>query len=430
MYAARHRVDQQVYAVKKTVLKLPAGLSLNANEEIHRTLQEARLFAALNNPRVLRYNHSWVEVESCPVEIAKTGQVEADLSVELESPYVEFASGCGEEEREESPKRSERRLVKLRLFIQMELCKETLEEYLDRRVTSNEEENYAEALCIARQLVQAMHTIHTEHGIIHRDLSLRNIFVAADNSVKVGDFGLATKCAHLVPVMSSPLEETSDTEERGGNSKLTRGLGTKAFAAPEQMASSSYDQKVDIYSLGLIFLVLFWPTETLSERYTMLRLCREQGPAKEFAQKHPEIAALIKAMTSADPASRPDIEELMALPMFQLNFNSEINERVKERLDNREVKVKLGEKGKCKIRYVRIIGDNLLLYNEKADSKAKLCYNLKECTAKIEFKAARKARKGRKLSRGGRNSCKITVSHPQLKTLEISTGEEHESLQK
>eukprot|EP00826_Nyctotherus_ovalis_P045777 TRINITY_DN5099_c0_g4_i1.p1 TRINITY_DN5099_c0_g4~~TRINITY_DN5099_c0_g4_i1.p1 ORF type:complete len:313 (+),score=62.11 TRINITY_DN5099_c0_g4_i1:633-1571(+) len=310
----------------------------------------------------------------------------------------------------------------------MELCKETLEEYLDRRVISNEEDNYAEALRIARQLVQAIHTIHTEHGIIHRDLSLRNIFVAADNSIKIGDFGLATKCSHLVPVMSSPLEESSNIEVGDDNLKLTRGLGTKAFAAPEQMASSSYDQKVDIYSLGLIFLVLFWPTETLSERYSMLRLCRMEGPAKEFVQKHPEIGALIKAMTSADPASRPSVEELMALPLFQLNLNTEANERVKERLDNKEVKVRLGGKGKCKVRYTKIIGDNLLLYNEKADSKAKLCYNLKECTAKIEFKAAHKTRKSRKLNRGERNWCKITVSHPQLKTLEISMSEEHELL--
>ena len=157
-----------------------------------------------------------------------------------------------------------RRTLTVSLYIQMELCTETLEDYLTRDMERPDSdilspEDYVERLEIASHIINALDAIHNDYHLIHRDLSLRNIFIGKDGLIKIGDFGLATKCKHLIPQLSSPAtlkpmaripeEEVGEfvlNEEESSEAKsqeYTHGLGTKLFAAPEQMADKPYDQK-------------------------------------------------------------------------------------------------------------------------------------------------------------------------------------------
>ncbi len=50
----------------------------------------------------------------------------------------------------------------------------------------------------------------------------------------------------------------------------TVGIGTAFYRAPEQIKSTKYDEKVDIYSLGIIIFEMFYEFSTYSERFKIL----------------------------------------------------------------------------------------------------------------------------------------------------------------
>ena len=113
--------------------------------------------------------------------------------------------------------------------------------------------------------------------------------------------------------MESILKEAMNWKE---DSVMTNGIGTKTFVAPEQMSNKSYNNKVDIYSLGIIFLILFYPTETLSERYMVLDNCRKGVLPNDFIEKYPEISDLIKRMTAIDDNVRPTAQQILDSTVF------------------------------------------------------------------------------------------------------------------
>lgn len=370
----------------------------------------------------------------------ETCETEHDVSVELESPFIEIAEGEREPSEEIDCERERRKVVKISLFIQMELCKETLEEYINKREFPLSEEELSKSFDMARQLIEGIRVVHLEHKIIHRDLSLRNIFIGRDEKVKIGDFGLATKCHSLVPLLSSPLvgrptaalpdhEPESFSLEEGplesSESELTHGLGTKTFAAPEQMSSVPYDQKADVFSLGLILLALFHPTKTLSERYEVLKNCREGQLPEQLMADHPSIGKLIRQMTSKDQELRPTIGEIINMNVFA-EAQKASYDWAKLDINERMCSVKLETAERFKERYIKIIGDTLLLY-KKVNEKAKLCYSLNESLITAYKKDSRQIKVidpssshdlYEELERS--SSCsKIVIEHPQLETLEV-----------
>ena len=156
-------------------------------------------------------------------------------------------------------------------------------------------------LCAALELCK-------KHGIIHRDIKPKNIFLSDNGDYKLGDFGIA-----------------KTVEKTMGGTKT----GTYKYMAPEVYNNQPYGHSADIYSLGL---VLYWmlnerrmpfqplPPEKLTvqmdEHSRNRRLCGE--PLPEPKNGSDKLKAIVLKACAYDPkeryasaaAMRADLERL------------------------------------------------------------------------------------------------------------------------
>jgi serine/threonine protein kinase len=118
-------------------------------------------------------------------------------------------------------------------FIAMELLSGSdFRQLIDRR----EEMALPTKLTAFAQIAEALAHAHRE-GIVHRDIKPSNLFLLADGSAKVADFGIAK-----LPT-----------------SHLTRAgaiLGTPNYMAPEQINGSPCDGRADLFSAAVVFFEL------------------------------------------------------------------------------------------------------------------------------------------------------------------------------
>ena len=94
-----------------------------------------------------------------------------------------------------------------------------------------------EVLSIGARVADALAHLHAR-DILHRDLSLGNVFVTAGGAVKLLDFGLARS------VDSTALTEPGTV------------MGTTIFIAPEVIVRGAYSTASDLWSLGVLLRTL------------------------------------------------------------------------------------------------------------------------------------------------------------------------------
>lgn len=236
-------------------------------------------------------------------------QLETDISREKR----DFIKSQGSSKSNDS--RGSNDGMALVLYIQMQLCESsTLKQWLenpDRKVDSDTN------LLIFAQIVRGLDHIHNS-GYMHRDLKPSNIFISNDKSVKIGDFGLAkginTK-ESVKDIQTEPSQSSSPkimTKEKPLERKLTMGVGTAIYAAPEQLTSRDYGRKADIYALGVILAEMYCqPFRTSMERSITLAKIRSGKLPDPIEKRHSKVAALIKKLLHKDPNQRPTCSEIL-----------------------------------------------------------------------------------------------------------------------
>lgn len=79
--------------------------------------------------------------------------------------------------------------------------------------------------------------------------------------------------------------------------------------------AQAYDEKVDIYSLGIILFELFQPFVTGMERADSLEKLKHGVFPPGFPERYPKVTALITWMMDKDPQKRPSAHQLRETPL-------------------------------------------------------------------------------------------------------------------
>lgn len=190
------------------------------------------------------------------------------------------------------------------LYIQMEFCeKQTLRDLIRRDLYDDPDEYWR----LFRQILEGLAHIHG-HGIIHRDLKPDNIFIDFAKIPKIGDFGLATSGQYQRP----------DKKVSAGiqDGDMTRSVGTALYVAPELSSNvtGNYNDKVDMYSMGIIFFEMCFPLKTAMERDKVVRSLRERKHdlPKDFETPEKSLqGSIITSLISHRPSERPSCTELL-----------------------------------------------------------------------------------------------------------------------
>ncbi|KAG5479088.1 hypothetical protein LSCM1_02936 [Leishmania martiniquensis] len=160
-----------------------------------------------------------------------------------------------------------------------------------------------EVLIIFAQLALAIRYLH-DLRIMHRDLKTSNVLLTRSGLIKLGDFGF-----------SRQYQESVSGEV--GNTFC----GTPYYLAPEMWRRQPYSHKADIWSLGVVvyeLLALKKPFQATNLSKLMEMVTRQGSfdplPADRYS---PDMISLVHQMLKVDPSERPNINEILALPLFQ-----------------------------------------------------------------------------------------------------------------
>lgn len=110
---------------------------------------------------------------------------------------------------------------------------------------------WEQRVSFAKSIASGMAYLHSM-SIIHRDLNSHNCLVKLDNTVVVADFGLSRL---IVEDKVKPPPEKPTTKKRFrriDRKKRYTVVGNPYWMAPEMLNGKRYDEKVDIFSFGIV----------------------------------------------------------------------------------------------------------------------------------------------------------------------------------
>ncbi|XP_008785247.1 phosphoenolpyruvate carboxylase kinase 2-like [Phoenix dactylifera] len=155
-----------------------------------------------------------------------------------------------------------------------------------------------EAAAVMAPLMEAVAVCH-RRGVAHRDIKPDNVLFDGCGRLKLADFGSA---------------------ECFGDGRPMRGLvGTPYYLAPEVVAGRDYDEKVDVWSAGVVLYIMLsgmppFYGDTAVEIFEAVLRANLRFPTRIFHTVSPMAKDLLRRMLCKDISRRFSAEQVLRHP--------------------------------------------------------------------------------------------------------------------
>ncbi|KAI9475510.1 MAG: kinase-like domain-containing protein [Benjaminiella poitrasii] len=148
------------------------------------------------------------------------------------------------------------------------------------------------AIYITCETLKALSFLHSK-AFIHRDIKCENLLLGWNGEVKLADFGLATRT-------------TKRNRDR---------LGTSKWMAPEVIREEYYDEKIDMWSLGITIIEMMDrvpPHYLIKDEYELFTTVLNE-PSPTFTYSYPTMymRGLVAWLLDELPSTRPSAKDVL-----------------------------------------------------------------------------------------------------------------------
>ncbi|KAK4478194.1 hypothetical protein RD792_017477 [Penstemon davidsonii] len=167
---------------------------------------------------------------------------------------------------------------------------------LYQRITARQVFSESDALRIMVPLMEAISHCHSL-GVAHRDIKPDNILFNNYNELKLADFGSA-ECFHTGEPMSGI-------------------VGTPYYVAPEVVAGNDYNEKVDVWSAGVILYIMLagippFYGDSAKEIFEAVLRANLRFPRSVFGSVSSEAKDLLRRMLCKDVSRRFSADQVLS----------------------------------------------------------------------------------------------------------------------
>lgn len=151
------------------------------------------------------------------------------------------------------------------------------------------------------EILEGLRILHS-CGVVHRDLKSANILISAPDLVKIGDLGIATVLHNHKTAFAKEMARTQ--------------IGTPLYIAPEVWKNRPYDQKCDIWSLGVLLyemMTFSFPFMGRNQDDLQRRVCAGAYTVPKYIEKlySRDLLSILRQLLMVDPKDRPSVDEIL-----------------------------------------------------------------------------------------------------------------------